>query len=127
VWIRKARQKTKNMCDIPLLQIPLRILETYADDEQCLARGVLLPVLSNQRMNGYLKELADLCGIKKNLSTHVARHTFATAALTHGMSIDSVAKMLGHSNTDMTRHYARVLDTKVSSEMNRLRVVFDKP
>jgi hypothetical protein len=57
---------------------------------------------------------------------HVARHTFATVALTHGMSIDSVAKMLGHSNTDMTRHYARVLDAKVSSEMNQLRAVFDK-
>jgi site-specific recombinase XerD len=77
-------------------------------------------------MNGYLKELADLCGIKKQISSHVARHTFATVALTHGMSIDSVAKMLGHSNTDMTRHYARVLDAKVSSEMNQLRAVFDK-
>ncbi len=91
-----------------------------------MKKGVLLPVLSNQKMNGYLKELSDLCGITKNLSTHVARHIFATVALTHGMSIDSVAKMLGHSNTDMTRHYARVLDTKVSSEMMRLRAVFDK-
>ncbi len=126
VWIRKARQKTKNMCDIPLLQIPLGILERYREQPECLKKGVLLPVLSNQKMNGYLKALADLCGIPKNLSTHVARHTFATVALTHGMSIDSVAKMLGHSNTDMTRHYARVLDTKVSSEMNQLRAVFDK-
>ena len=78
VWIRKSRQKTKNMCDIPLLQIPLGIIEKYRDHPQCLKQGVLLPVMCNQRMNGYLKELADLCSIKKNLTTHIARHTFYT-------------------------------------------------
>lgn len=125
IWIRKARQKTKNMCDIPLLQIPMKIIEAYKDDRGCQKHGVLLPVLCNQRMNGYLKELADLCGIKKNLTTHVARHTFATVALTNGISIDSVAKMLGHSKTDQTRRYARVFDSKISNEMNRLREIFD--
>lgn len=125
IWIRKARQKTKNMCDIPLLQIPLKIIESYQDNEVCQKKGVLLPVLCNQRMNAYLKEIADLCGIKKNLTTHTARHTFATVALTNGISIESVAKMLGHSKTDQTRHYARVLDSKISNEMNRLREIFD--
>lgn len=124
LWIRKARQKTNNMCDIPLLQIPLKILDNYKDNPQCLNKGLLLPVLSNQKMNGYLKELADICGINKKLTTHVARHTFATVALTHGISIESVAKMLGHSKIDQTKHYARVLDAKISNEMNRLREVF---
>lgn len=73
-WIRKAREKTDNMCDIPLLDIPRMILEKYKTHPECLKKGVVLPVPSNQRMNSYLKEIADICGINKPLSTHVAKH-----------------------------------------------------
>ena len=74
-WIRKAREKTDNMCDIPLLDIPRLILEKYQSNPICNEKGLLLPVPSNQRMNSYLKEIADVCGIQKNLSTHIARHS----------------------------------------------------
>lgn len=119
-WIRKPRKKTGNMCNIPLLKIPEQILERYRTDPECVAHNVLLPVTSNQKMNVYLKELADICGIRKNLSTHCARHFFATYTLAHGVSIESVAKMLGHSNTNMTRHYAKVLDQTILREMSKL-------
>lgn len=74
LWIRKARQKTNQMCNIPVLSIPQRILRKYEDNAECIKKGVLLPVISNQRMNAYLKEIADLCGITKRLTTHVAKH-----------------------------------------------------
>ena len=85
-----------------------------------MAHNVLLPVSSNQKMNAYLKELADICGIRKPLTTHYARHFFATYTLANGVSIESVAKMLGHSDTKMTRHYAKVLDQTILREMNAL-------
>ena len=119
-WIRKPRRKTGNMCNIPLLKIPEEILKRYRTDPECLAHNVLLPVTSNQKMNVYLKELADICGIRKNLSTHLARHFFATYTLANGVSIESVAKMLGHSDTKMTRHYAKVLDQTILREMSKL-------
>ena len=121
-WIRKGRQKTKIMCNIPLMEIPLKILEKYSTNEYCKKHGVLFPVLCNQKMNAYLKELADICGIKKTLTTHVGRHTFATFALANGVSIESVAKMLGHTNVQMTRHYARVLDRTVIREMSQIKM-----
>ena len=93
------------------------ILSRYADNDYCQKRGVLLPVCSNQKMNLYLKELADICGIRKHLSTHAARHTFATLTLASGAAIENVAKMLGHSDTKMTRHYARILDTSIMRDM----------
>ena len=123
-WIRKGRQKTKIMCNIPLMEVPLKILEKYSTNEYCRKHGVLFPVLCNQKMNAYLKELADICGIKKTLTTHLARHTFATFALANGVSIESVAKMLGHTNVQMTRHYARVLDRTVIREMSQIKMDF---
>ena len=117
VWIRKTRQKTKNMCNIPLLDEANKILDRYKDHPYCQTQGVLLPVCSNQKMNMYLKELADICGIRKNLSTHTARHTFATLTLASGATIDNVAKMLGHANVNMTRHYAKVLDSSIMRDM----------
>ena len=81
LWIRKPRQKTKNMCNIPLLDIPLEILRKYADYPACKKKGVLLPVPCNQKMNSYLKEIADLCLIKKNLTTHTARHSISSFSL----------------------------------------------
>ena len=117
IWIRKARQKTKNMCNIPLLDEAQKIIDRYKEHPYCQTHGVLLPVCSNQKMNSYLKELADICGIRKNLSTHCARHTFATLTLASGATIDNVAKMLGHANVNMTRHYAKVLDTSIMRDM----------
>ena len=83
----------------------------------CRAMRTTIPVCSNQKMNLYLKELADICGIRKHLSTHTARHTFATLTLASGAAIENVAKMLGHSDTKMTRHYARILDTSIMRDM----------
>ena len=117
IWIRKARQKTKNMCNIPLLDEAQKIIDRYRDHPYCQTPGVLLPVCSNQKMNSYLKELADICGIRKNLSTHCARHTFATLTLASGATIDNVAKMLGHANVNMTRRYAKVLDSSIMRDM----------
>ena len=81
IWIRKTRQKTKNMCNIPLLDEAQKILDRYKDHPYCQTQGVLLPVCSNQKMNMYLKELADICGIRKNLSTHCARHCIFSYSL----------------------------------------------
>lgn len=118
LWIRKPRQKTKNMCNIPLLDIPLEILRKYADHPTCRKKGVLLPVPCNQKMNSYLKEIADICMIRKNLTTHCARHSYATSVcLANGVSLENVAKMLGHSNIKMTQHYARVLDSSILRDM----------
>ena len=120
-WIRKERQKTKIICNIPLREIPLQILKKYENNPQCVIKGVLLPVLCNQKMNAYLKELGDICGINKTITTHTARHTFATYALANGVSMESVAKMLGHTNLQMTRHYARTLDRTVVKEMFQIK------
>jgi len=118
LWIRKKRQKTRNMCNIPLLDPAKEILNRYKNHLLCLSKGVLLPVICNQKMNAYLRELADICGIKKHLTTHTGRHSFATSvALANGVSIENVAKMLGHSDTKMTRHYARVLDKSIMRDM----------
>ena len=122
LWIRKPRQKTKNMCNIPLLDIPQEILRKYADHPTCRKRGILLPVPCNQKMNSYLKEIADICMIRKNLTTHAARHSYATSVcLANGVSLENVAKMLGHSNIKMTQHYARVLDSSILRDMNQVQ------
>jgi site-specific recombinase XerD len=118
MWIRKARQKTKNMCNIPLLPIPVEMIEKYRNHPDCIKSGKLFPVPSNQKMNAYLKEIADICGINKNLTTHCARHSFATSiGLANGVSMENVAKMLGHSDISITKHYARVLDASVLRDM----------
>lgn len=118
LWIVKPREKTNNICNIPLLSIPKQILDKYKDNPYCMDKGTLLPVPCNQKMNSYLKEIADLCGIKKNLTTHTARHSFASViALANNVSLPNVAKMLGHSSTRMTQHYAKVLDQTILRDM----------
>lgn len=120
-WIRKGRQKTKIMCNIPLMEVPLKILEKYSTNEYCRKHGVLFPVLCNQKMNAYLKELADICGIKKTLTTHLARHTFATTTtLAKGVPIETVSKMLGHTNIETTQIYARITNEKIRKDMEVL-------
>ncbi len=121
LWIKKKRQKTKNWCNIPLLAPAVQLMDKYKDHSVCQINKTVFPVLSNQKMNAYLKEIADLCGIKKNLSTHTARHTFATTVtLANQISIEVVSKMLGHSSITMTKKYARVVDDLISKDMQKL-------
>lgn len=122
-WIFTNRQKTDTQSLIPLLPAAQAIIEKYRDYPTCCDSGHVLPVLSNQKMNAYLKEIADVCGIRKNLTFHIARHTFATTiTLSNGVPIESVSKMLGHRNLKTTQHYAKVLDRKISDDMQNLRV-----
>ena len=121
LWINTNRTKTKTKSNIPVLPTPLTILKKYEDSPH-LVNNKVLPVLTNQKMNAYLKEIADLSGIKKNLTTHLARHTFATTVtLSNGVSIESVSKMLGHKSLRTTQHYAKILNRKVSEDMQLLR------
>ncbi len=118
LWIRKPRQKTGNMCYIPVIHAAKVIIDKYANHPECIKNNVLLPVLSNQKMNSYLKEIADLCLINKELSTPVARHTAATVVfLENKVSLENVSKILGHSSTKMTQHYAKVLDSAILRDM----------
>lgn len=122
LWIFIKRQKTGIPSRIPLLPTALSILKNYENHPQCVKSGRLFPVPSNQKMNAYLKEIADLCGIDKPFTFHTARHTFATTVtLLNGVPIESVSKMLGHMNIRTTQHYAKVLDIKVSEDMRLLR------
>ncbi len=121
-WICTHRQKTDTPSNIPLLPMAEKIISKYLDNPQCLNKGQLLPILSNQRMNSYLKEIGDVCGINKELTFHIARHTFATTVtLTNGVPIESVSKMLGHKNLKTTQHYAKIVDRKVGADMSALK------
>lgn len=121
-WIFAKRQKTKTQIHIPILKPALKLIDKYRNHPKCLNEGLVFPVLTNQKMNSYLKEIADCCGITKNLTFHIARHTFATTiTLGNGVPMDSVSKMLGHTNLIQTQHYAKVLDTKISQDMQQLK------
>ncbi|CAN5430799.1 site-specific integrase [soil metagenome] len=121
-WIFTKRKKTNISSRIPLLPAALEISEYYKEHSQCILEGTVLPVLSNQKMNAYLKEIANLCGITKNLTYHIARHTFATTVtLSNGVPIETVSKMLGHRNLKTTQHYAKILDKKISDDMKNIR------
>ncbi|MBJ7882644.1 site-specific integrase [Gelidibacter salicanalis] len=124
-WVKTKRSKTDTRSNIPILPIAKTIIEKYKDNELLKEKDLVLPVLSNQKMNAYIKEIANLCGITKNLTFHLARHTFATTVtLTNGVPIESVSKMLGHTNLKTTQHYAKILDMKVSKDMAILRSKF---
>ena len=122
-WIVTARKKTDTLSHILLLDIPKMIIEKYAG---CAKNGRLIPILSNQRMNSYLKEIADVCGINKNLTFHMARHTFATMMLTKGVPVESVSKMLGHSSITTTQLYARITNKKIENDMLMVSKKLDK-
>lgn len=118
LWIVTHRQKTKTNVNVPLLGPAEKILKKY---EGQFFNGELLPMLSNQKTNAYLKEIADICGIEKNLTFHLARHTFATTlTLGKGVPIESVSKMLGHTNIQTTQIYARITNEKISKDMEDL-------
>ena len=121
-WIFTSRQKTDTRSNIPLLPQAIDILAKYKNYPLCENSGLALPVLSNQKMNAYLKEIGDVCEINKHLTFHIARHTFATTVtLSNGVPIESVSKMLGHRNLKTTQHYAKVLDGKLSADMLSLK------
>lgn len=123
-WIFTHRQKTDTSTRIPLLPLAQELVLKYENHPQCVNSDVLFPVLSNQKMNSYLKEIASICGINKDLTFHIARHTFATTVtLSNGVPIESVSKMLGHTNIKTTQHYAKILDKKVSDDMANLKKV----
>ena len=118
-WIMTQRQKTSVSTNVLLLDIPKSIIEKYG--EQTYRDGKLFPILSNQKTNSYLKEIADLCGIKKNLTFHMARHTFASQmTLSEGVSIESVSKMLGHSQIKTTQVYAETSPERVFRDVERI-------
>ena len=121
-WIIIDRTKTESRCRIPLLPAAKEVLKKYETHPVAMLANRLLPIYSNQKMNSYLKELADICGIQKNLSMHVARHTFATSVtLTNGVPLETVSKMLGHTSLKTTQIYARIVDTKISNDMDQLQ------
>lgn len=121
-WIFTTREKTDGPSNIPLLPAAEELIEKYKNHPKAVNKNKVIPILSNQRMNGYLKEIADVCGINKELTFHVARHTFATTVtLSNGVPMESVSKMLGHRSLKSTQIYARVLDVKVSRDMQNLK------
>lgn len=122
LWLSTLRQKTGTKESVPLLPVALEIIEKYRNHEYCTKYDKLLPVNSNQRYNAYLKEIADICGINKTLTSHIARHTFATTiTLANGVPIETVSAMLGHNSIRTTQIYAKVVEQKVSDDMQRLR------
>jgi integrase len=127
-WIKINRSKTNSRSIIPLLPATQKILSKYVNHTQNSMNGLLLPVISNQKTNVFLKEIATLCNIEKNLTFHLARHTFATTVtLANGIPIESVSKMLGHQSLKTTQIYAKVIDKKLSEDMNILRGKYQYP
>lgn len=126
-WIFTYREKTKTKTNIPLLPKAKEIIKKYEHNIECKITGRLLPVKSNQKTNAYLKEIAVICGIEKNLTFHMARHTFATTVtLTNNVPIETVSKILGHKNIRTTQIYAKIVDSKVSKDMNTLMDILEK-
>ena len=122
LWIYTSRAKTDTNVRVPLLPKAKKLMEKYREDPRAVAGGTVFPVISNQRMNGYLKEIAEICGIKTDLTFHIARHTFATTVtLSNGVPIESVSKMLGHTSIRTTQIYAKVVEHKLSEDMQNLR------
>jgi site-specific recombinase XerD len=121
-WIFTTRTKTDTASRIPLLPVSRNIIEKYSNRPDIINSGRLLPKLTNQRLNSYLKEITDVCEFRKVLTFHCARHTFATTVtLTNGVPIETVGKMLGHKSLRTTQIYAKILDNKVSSDMQVLK------
>jgi len=121
-WIFINLQKTDGRSAIPLLPAAVKLIQKYSNHPLCVNKCMPLPVPSNQKMNGYFKEIAAICGINKMLTSHIARHTFATTVtLSNGVPIETVSKMPGHSSIRQTQQYAKILDLKVSEEMKLLK------
>ena len=116
------RSKTNTRSSVPILPMAEEILEKYQDHPKLAGTYILLPVLSSQKLNAYLKEIADLCGSSKRLTFRLSRHTFATTVtLSNGVPIESVSRMLGYQSLRTTQIYAKVLDTKIGKDMEAIR------
>lgn len=121
-WISISRQKTQQKSKVPLLPEALDIIRFYQDKDRPYSKGKIFPLISNQKLNAYLKEIAIICNVDKNLTFHLARHTFATTVtLLNGVPIETVSKMLGHASIKTTQIYAKVVEKKVSDDMKKLR------
>jgi site-specific recombinase XerD len=121
LWVKTFRQKTTIPVNVPVLHKAESILIRYDQNRRAIANGTIFPKLSNQKMNSYFKELAELCDIKKVLTFHMARHTFATTVtLVNGVPIETVSKLLGHTFMRSTQVYAKVIEKKVSDDMSKL-------
>ncbi len=121
-WIFTTRGKNDNIVKVPLLPTAARILDHYSVDPRSIHRGKIFPKISNQKLNAYLKEIATISGVSKNLTFHLARHTFATTVtLSNGVPIETVSKLLGHTQISTTQIYARVIDNKISQDMKALK------
>lgn len=122
-WIIYNREKTGIRASVPMLPQAQEIINKYKNDPDCLKENKLLPVISNQRLNSYLSEIATICEIEKWLTCHVGRHTFATTVtLTNGVPIETVSKMLAHASIKTTQIYAQITPTKISRDMEALAV-----
>jgi len=121
-WLITSRQKTDTDVRVPLLPQAEALIKKYKNHPKASNHGTLFPVISNQKTNSYLKEIADLCNINKAITFHIARHTFATTiTLSNGVPIESVSKMLGHTTIRSTQVYAKVVEQKLSEDMLNLR------
>jgi integrase len=121
LWLIMKREKTNNALRIPILPKALDLINKYKGSLKSMANGNIFPKLSNQKLNSYLKEIADLCDIRKNVTFHLARHTFATTVtLSNGVPIETVSKLLGHTKITTTQIYAKVIERKVSNDMQQL-------
>jgi site-specific recombinase XerD len=126
-WIRTCREKTLIPVNVPLLPQALKILDKYKTNERSLANGKVFPVISNQKVNSYLKEISEVCSITKNVTFHLARHTFATTiTLSNGVPIETVSKMLGHTKITTTQIYAKVVERKLKEDMKNLQMRLNK-
>ena len=123
LWIKTNRQKTETKANVPLLPPALKIINKYQFEGE-----TLIPKISNQKMNAYLKEIAEIIGLDKTLTWYVSRHTFATTVtLGNGIKIENVSSMLGHKTIRQTQHYAKVLDQNVGFDMQKLRMKYQSP
>ncbi|MFH7002142.1 site-specific integrase [Flavobacterium bizetiae] len=120
LWIMTSRAKTAIRANVPVLPTVEKIISKYKNQQKGL-----IPKISNQKMNAYLKEIADVCGINKHITWYVARHTFATTVtLGNGVRLENVSAMMGHTNTKQTQHYAKVLDVNIMEDMEKLKFKF---
>ena len=121
-WIKINRRKTEVVCDIPLFQVAEEIIDKYKDDPIVINSGKLLPVLKNQKMNAYLKDIGDLCDISKNLHFHMARHTWGTTiAAANRLPIETIMRIMGHKTIEMARHYAKISTAMIIDDVAALR------
>lgn len=121
-WIYTKREKSNVPVKVPLLDEAKEIIDKYIEHPKVQITGKLLPIYTNQKTNKYIQEVAEKLGIEKNLTFHIARHTFATTVtLCNGVPIETVSKLLGHTKIATTQIYARVVDRKIAEDMFSLR------